>query len=218
MENFTGFFFSSSSSLKNNFFCRVFTKEKGCIFVSFKKTKKKHSRSFFYSPMALCSFLAKKKGGVFFLNSATLLSNPSLSSSIEKAPMLIVLGEVLFRVLEPGYKNHLVFSFIKSSLCFFSKKKASAFFLFFLIGLFRSLGYSIKENISSSSSFLSFSEKQKNLFFYVLKTPFNKQNNIFLKKEDRKLFVGLMFDCYISCFDNFKIPRGYRVLEEIYEE
>ena len=105
--------------------------------------------------MAVCSFFAKKRGRVFFLNSATILSNPPLSSFVEKAPMLIVVGEVLFRVLEPGYKNHRTFSFIKSSLCFFSKNKAPAFFLFFLIGLFRSLGYSVKESLSSSPTFSS---------------------------------------------------------------
>ncbi len=224
MESFLGVFFYSSPSIRGGSVCRVFSKELGCLslFVP-KKGRLPFGSPFVYSPFVFCKAEASlKKDSFFVLKNADVVFNPHNILPANQKGLLLLLSEVLLKTTRPGYKNPLLFSFLYTSLPFFVKKPSLNFLLFFFIGLLRCLGYSIREclfekNPGGLPGFSVLSTESKELFLSVLKTPFEKMDTVFLTKKDRRVFLGLIFDCYRLCVENFSLPKSYRVLIEVYE-
>lgn len=216
---------------------RCYTQEKGILsfFVrnAFSKSKAGINIAYF-QPLTLLEITMdfKDKQGLEYFKEVRL-SQPysSISHDFSKSTIVIFLSEILSNSLKEGQVEESLYTFLETALLWLDTQENIAnFHLLFLMELTKYLGFypdltaldktffnSIEGRFSNSYDVGAFEENETRLFKKLLGHSFVADQRIFNSKE-RHVLLGLLMQYYQQHLHDFKKPKSFDVLKEVFAQ
>lgn len=220
MELTQGCVLYTSIYKESDFIVGIFTKDFGWI--SYKVRgykKKKNSLSItLFRPLILLEIQAKhsldKQKFIYFKQVDPLYTPTNLYQSQIKLQLSFCITEVLRMCLRYHPQQENLYDFIIFSIQWLDQTLYYAnFFNVFLLKLLRILGFGLS---LTNITFLEISPSQQQLFIQCNTLSYQDLSSIKTNSSDRRSITAIIFDIYKEHIPYFKVPKSWRVIQQIY--
>ena len=200
------------------------------------RSKKSKFKSNIFQPLSLVEMVVYYKENKGLQRLSEIRCQPQLmniSSDIKKSSIAIFLNEVLIKVLKEEDNNSSLFDFLFHAiqLLDLNSNNGNNFHLQFLISLSRFAGFYPLGSYNESCRFFDMmegkfvpvatghphiiSDPYCKLFHQLINCSFEKNEDLKINNNERKILLAAILDYYRLHISNFGIIKSQHVLEEI---